>query len=73
MKKGMPPQTQQEFLRHAMSELGMTREQFAERIGTKKRTLDNWLLSPDSNEYRSMPNMAWKFMREILEHQSKSA
>nr|WP_076787230.1 transcriptional regulator [Mycetohabitans sp. B4] len=56
-----------------MSELGMTREQFAERIGTKKRTLDNWLLSPDSNEYRSMPNMAWKFMREILEHQSKSA
>ncbi|MCG1042677.1 transcriptional regulator [Mycetohabitans sp. B8] len=69
----MPPQTQQAFLRHAMSELGMTREQFAQRIGTKKRTLDNWLLSPDSGEYRSMPDMTLKFVREILEHQSKSA
>nr|WP_255779092.1 transcriptional regulator [Mycetohabitans sp. B8] len=51
----------------------MTREQFAQRIGTKKRTLDNWLLSPDSGEYRSMPDMTLKFVREILEHQSKSA
>lgn len=72
MKKGMP-KTQQEFLRHAMSELGMTREQFAERIGAKKRALDNWLLSPDSSEYRSMPDMAWKFVREILENGSESA
>jgi DNA-binding transcriptional regulator YiaG len=67
------PQPQQEFLRHAMSELGMTREQFAERIGTKKRTLDNWLLSPESSEYRNMPDMAWKFVQEILENRSESA
>ena len=66
-------QTQQEFLRHAMSELGMTREQFAERIGAKKRALDNWLLSPDSSGYRSMPDMAWKFVRKILENRSESA
>jgi hypothetical protein len=72
VKKGMP-RTQQEFLRHAMSELGMTREQFADRIGTKKRALDNWLLSPDSSEYRSMPDMAWKFVREILENCSENA
>jgi DNA-binding transcriptional regulator YiaG len=72
VKKGAP-QPQQEFLRHAMSELGMTREQFAERIGTKKRTLDNWLLSPESSEYRNMPDMAWKFVQEILENRSESA
>ncbi|HEX7683459.1 MAG TPA: transcriptional regulator [Trinickia sp.] len=72
MKK-VVPQTQQEFLRYAMSELGMTREQFAERIGTKKRTLDNWLLAADSSEYRGMPDMAWKFVREILENYRKSA
>lgn len=51
----------------------MTREQFAERIGTKKRTLDNWLLAADSSEYRGMPDMAWKFVREILENYRKSA
>lgn len=67
------PQTQQEFLRHAISELGMTRAQFAQRIGTKKRTLDNWLLSTDSHEYRSMPEMAWKFVGEILKRQREGA
>ena len=72
MKKETP-QTQQAFLRHAMSELGMTREQFAERIGTKKRTLHNWLLSSDSSEYRGMPDMAWKFVREILDNRQESA
>ena len=60
-------------MRHAMSELGMTREQFAERVGAKKRAPDNWLLSPDSSEYRSMPDMAWRFVREILENRSESA
>lgn len=60
------PHTQQDFLRHAMSVLGMTREEFAERIGAKKRALDNWLLTSSSAEYRSMPDMAWKFIREIL-------
>lgn len=60
-------QTQQEFLRDAMEQLGhLTREQFAERIGTKRRTLDNWLLPDASAEHRGMPEMAWKFIREIL-------
>jgi len=72
VKKGMP-QTQQELLRHAMSEPGMTREQFAERIGAKHRALNNWLLPADSSEYRSMPDMVWKFVREILEHRRESA
>lgn len=67
------PKTQQEFLRDAMDRLGMTREEFADRIGTKKRGLDNWLLPSDSKEYRSMPDMAWKFIREILDNDIKSA
>ncbi|MGR9587064.1 transcriptional regulator [Pandoraea sputorum] len=67
------PKTQQEFLRDAMDRLGMTREEFADRIGTKKRGLDNWLLPNDSKEYRSMPDMAWKFIREILDNDRKSS
>ena len=70
MKK-VTNQSQQAFLRDAMATLEYTREQFAERIGTKKRTLDNWLLPSDSREFREMPDMAWKFIREILEHDKR--
>ena len=44
MKK-VTNQSQQAFLRDAMATLEYTREQFAERIGTRKRTLDNWRLT----------------------------
>ena len=57
---------QQAFLREAMRQLGMTRKQFAERIGTKERTLDNWLVPSTSKEFRTMPDMGWKFIQEIL-------
>lgn len=70
-KKIAPQQTQQKFLRHAMAVLGMTREEFAERIGAKKRGLDNWLLPTESKEFRGMPEMAWKFIREILENRKQ--
>jgi hypothetical protein len=45
---------------------------FAERSGTKNRTLDNWL-SPELSENRNMPDMAWKFVREVLENHTKNA
>lgn len=63
--------TQQDFLRDAMQRLGMTRSEFAERIGTKPRTLDNWLLPSESAEFRGMPDMGWKFVTEILENHQK--
>jgi hypothetical protein len=72
MKRAVP-QSQQDFLRDAMAALGLTREQFAERIGAKKRALDNWLLPSDSKEFRAMPDMAWKFVREILSKQEQKA
>lgn len=59
---------QQDYLRQAMSQLSMTRNQFSERIGASRRSLDTWLLPSESKEYRSMPEMAWKFIREILEN-----
>lgn len=67
-KKTVP---QQEFLRDAMALLGMTRDEFAVRIGTSRRRLDNWLLPSDSKGFREMDEMAWKFIREILQHNSK--
>jgi len=69
--KKKTPVGQQEFLREAMSALGMTRDQFAERIGAKRKTLDNWLL-PESESSRAMPDMAWKFISEILEKEANN-
>lgn len=62
--------TQQDFLREAMATLGLTREQFADRLGTSKRRLDNWLLPSDSKEFRSMDDMVWNFVREILKNKN---
>ncbi len=59
-------QAQQDFLRNAMHKLGMTRQEFAARIGAQKRALDNWLLPPDSKGFRSMPDTVWVLVREIL-------
>jgi DNA-binding transcriptional regulator YiaG len=70
--KKSKPLSQQDFLREAMRLLGMTRDEFAERIATKRKTLDNWLLPP-SESARGMPDMAWKFIREILEKESKNS
>lgn len=72
MKRAVP-QSRQDFLRDAMATRGLTREQFAERIGAKKRALDNWVLPSDSKEFRAMPDMAWKFVREILSKQEQKA
>ncbi len=63
------PMTQQEFLRHAMATLDMTREEFSKRLGMQnQRKLDSWLLPVGSEQYRSMPDIAWTLVREILEN-----
>jgi aspartate carbamoyltransferase catalytic subunit len=59
-------QAQQVFLRDAMRRLNMTREAFAERIGSRKRALDAWLLPDESAEYRAMPEIVRRFVTEIL-------
>lgn len=62
----MTKQAQQDFLRDAMQSLNMTRQKFADRIGAKKRALDNWLLPSDSKGFRPMPDTVWMLVREIL-------
>lgn len=62
---------QQDFLREAMQQLGMTRKEFAERIGTTTRRLDNWLLPTESKEFREIDSIVWKYVREILQNTKK--
>ena len=65
--------TQQEFLRGAMGELGMTRDAFAERLACPRRTLDKWLLPSESKDHRPMDETMWQFVREVLEHERLKA
>lgn len=60
---------QQDFLRDAMLELGMTREAFAKRIGAPWETFKKWLLPAESGGSREMPAIAWSLVREVLEHE----
>lgn len=61
--------SQQAFLRDAMRRLDLTREALAERIGTSRRALDAWLLPEPSKEFRRMPEMARRFIGEIVARQ----
>ena len=58
--------TQQVLLRDAMRRLDMTRDAFADRIGSRRRALDSWLLPDESNEFRAMPEVVRRFVQEIL-------
>ena len=57
---------QQVLLRDAMRRLDMTRDAFAERIGSRRRALDTWLLPDESGEFRAMPEIVRRFVQEIL-------
>src|SRR5476651_2295677 len=64
--------TQQVLLRDAMRRLAMTRDAFADRIGSRRRALDSWLLPDESNEFRAMPEVARRFVLEILANASRT-
>lgn len=54
-----------------MKDLGMSRAEFAERIGAEERRLENWLLPTGSKGFREMDELVWKFIREILKSRQK--
>jgi aspartate carbamoyltransferase catalytic subunit len=60
---------QQAFLRDAMRRMNMTRDAFADRIGSRRRALDTWLLPDESGEFRAMPEVVRRFVEEILERE----
>ncbi|WP_434034800.1 helix-turn-helix domain-containing protein [Cupriavidus sp. a3] len=71
--KKLTPPPQQELLREAMVQLGMTREEFATRISVSRRTLDKWLLPNESSDFRALPDMGRAYIQEILAWNAKRA
>jgi aspartate carbamoyltransferase catalytic subunit len=57
--------TQQAALRDAMRILGLTRNDFAQRLGVTRRALDTWLLPANSREHRNMPGVVAKLVAAL--------
>ncbi|KVD69727.1 aspartate carbamoyltransferase catalytic chain [Burkholderia sp. ABCPW 14] len=70
-KDRLAARSQQELLRVAMDQLGMTRAEFAVRLSVAARTLDKWLLPDDSPDARTMPDMGRSYVLDILQWQKK--
>ena len=66
-------QSQQVFLKLAIPELGLKREDFAKRFGVSWDTFRRWLMSANSEGTREMPPAAWSLVREVLEHEKLKA
>lgn len=62
----MDETTQQEFLRNAMAQLGMSREGFASRLGISVKTLNKWMTPDGGTDYRALPSMAQFYVKDIL-------
>lgn len=58
--------TQSDFLQSAISNLEITRDEFSARLGCLRRTMGKWLIPETSNDYRSMPEVVWTLIRDIL-------
>jgi len=58
--------SQQDFLRDAMQSLDLTRFGFAKRISVPEKTLNKWMSPSDTTDFRSMPDVVWAYIREIL-------
>lgn len=58
--------SQQDLLREAMSRLRMTRDAFADRFGLTRRALDTYLLPSGSAEARMLPEVARRYVCEVL-------
>lgn len=66
-------QNQQDFLKQAMQELGLKREDFAKRLGVSWDTFRRWLMAANTDGTREMPPAAWSLVREVLEHERLKA
>ena len=58
---------QQTLLRDAMRRLNLTRDEFAERIAVKRRTLDSWLVPSASSDARTMPASVRLLVDHVLQ------
>lgn len=66
--------TQQEYLRAAKDELGMTWDELAEAAGIVPRALKTYRMPDTSGDHRSLPSLARRSIDQVLaQHRSKVA
>jgi hypothetical protein len=63
---------QGDYLRDAARQLGLEQKQLADRLNTPWRTFEKWLFPEDSKNQRTMPDMAWTFIDDILRDHARA-
>lgn len=66
----MTKPSQQDFLRDAARELGLTQAELATRMRAPWTTFKKWLAPDESDNARAMPEIAWQLVREIILNES---
>lgn len=57
--------SQQDFLRRAAKEMGLSQPELAALMHVPLTTFKKWLLPSDSTNFREMPEMAWNLVRVL--------
>lgn len=63
---------QQDFLRVAKRELGLTYPALARELGVAARTIEKWSMDPASADHRPMPLMARRFILKLLDERKRA-
>lgn len=67
-----PEPTQQDFLRAAKAELGLTWDKLAEEAGIEPRALKTYRMPAESNERRPLPSVARRAIELLVQlHRKK--
>lgn len=61
---------QQQFLRNSCVTIRCTQKGLAQRMDVPWSTFEKWLAPTESKSFREMPQMAWSFVKLIIEHQA---
>lgn len=59
--------TRNDEIRRLYHASGLTRAEFAKRVGVSWKTLDNWLRPESSQNYRRAPETALRLARRVAE------
>jgi len=59
-------ESQQDFLKAAKTELGVTWDALAIAAGIEPRALKNYRMPDDSQNHRGMPKLAWRAVEQLL-------
>ena len=64
----MPDHSQEDYLKTAKRELGLTWDELAAQVGIHPRALKTYRMPVTSKDHRALPSLAKRSIDQLLEH-----